>query len=495
MSDTRTASTAFLTRKISFFLFAFTAICIPLQVMLGADILTLFLAVCGIFLALLVFQKFPTSNPGGWLLFFYVFGNTLFAFIFKTILLQKIDSNLYDPEGSYFIELLATAALSFAVILASKISVGRPFLGPELKVKKLRFLTWSSLLIGCIGWHFSGTLNGQNATQIGGFSSFHDLTYMAVICKTAMLLETKQSKRLFDFELTVILIINLIFGSLANSQTVFAAPVTAYFATILFFRGRIPLSYIAISIVFGIFFISFVAPLIHVLRFLGQQQLSITQRADLVLQAISGVISGGEASRLQQNSSELYDAGYYNYFGNASFGQFVFSRFAAIQQIDPVVGQVSQQGGVGLPIISAALHSIVPGIIDSTKLPYSMSYYVLLHYGFVSPFGGKSPTLPMAGELLAGYGPVGTFGFVFLVFFLYLVVFKKICWSLNKNVFAIFFFVDFMAIFASQGSVEEYLTAALREMPSDAIIFLLLQYIANLRLTLSGAGRRQISNN
>lgn len=474
-------------RKIALFLFAAIAFCMPVQFFLGADVTTLVLDISAISIGLFFFQRLSFYSPGAWFIFFYIFGNILFAFLIKTIFLQTIDSNLYAPEESYLVELIAVLALVVAVILVSKINVGRPLLSPELSTAELRVLTWGCLLIGTVSWHFSGVLSGDEASEVGGFGAFQQLTYMAVICKTAMLLGKENSKRLWDIELIIILLVNLFFGAVANSQAAFATPVICYFATLLFFRGSIPLLYIAFSILFGLIFTNFIAPLIHVLRFLGEEQASFSQRIDLVLLAISDIVNGGVVARLAQNSSQLITSGYYNYFGNVSAGEFVFGRFASIQQIDPVIARASQDGSVGLPIIGAAFHAILPKVIDPTKLPFDIGFYVLLHYGFVSEIGGKFPTLPMMGELFAEYGLPGAFILGFALFFSCLLILKKITWSLKRNVFAIFFFSNFITFFVSQGAVEQYVGFTFRGMPSYAIVFFLLKYAGRITFSRSSA--------
>jgi hypothetical protein len=445
--------------------------CIPLQLLAGASPNTLAVDIIGITIGLYAFAQFDIGNAGAWLLLMFLFGNTLEPLFIKTILMQSIDLNLDAPFDSYCIELVGIAALSAALVIAGRVNLGRPILTPELGGHHLRVLAWGSLGIGVMGWHLH-----RAAHQIGGFSSFRDMLFMAVICKSAMLAQSKDGK-LADLELAVIMSVGVILGLLDNSKAYMGLPIASYYLTLVCFRQRIPLALPLFSLLVGFLFIEVIAPLIQVLRFLGIQHGGVRTALQIIGQTIS-YMANGHFSEIAAQAAGLNGAGYYDYFGSKAPWSIIADRYASIQQIDPVVARVLAAGHVDFPLITNALQSAIPNITGITKLPFSPSYYLLLALGFVSNLSGKFPTLPMLGQLDAVYGQIQTFILAFLIFFAYLLTLKKIGWMLKRNVFAIIFFAHFIAVYGSQGEVAQYVNETIRGMPTFLVVFLALSYIA-----------------
>jgi hypothetical protein len=416
-------------------------------------------------------------NSAATLLLFYSIGNVVLALFVKTILLQPIDLYLFAPQDSYLAELTMITAAVLALLVAGKLEMGAPILPPEYDAQKLRRLARLATLFGLAAWWESHHYHATSGGSFDGFAGFRDLLFLAVICKTGSLLVRGSSGTYLDVELAVLLIVSMSLGFLINSKTYTFLPLIGYVSTIFFFEGRISLTMSAIFAAIGGLFLTVISPLIQAFRFLGQAQVPFFERINLIATALTSHRYAVLLQRLRANASSLYGEGYYDYFRDQANWVVIVGRYASVQQIDPVIARVQIWGFQKLPVFSNAVAAAVPHVLDHAKLSLSTSYYILLQLGFVSLAAGKFPTLPMAGELYACNGLVEVLLGGFAVFLGFFLVLKKLNWDLRRNVFAIFFFVDFTFVYAGQGSVEQYLIAALRQFPTYAAIIWLLRYL------------------
>jgi hypothetical protein len=460
----------------------FALICCVVQVLLGESLSVLFFAELGIAVGLFVFSRFPWNYTGTWFLFLFLFGNTLFAVIFKTMFFQPISSYLYTPETSFIVEFFGVLSLSTAVYFSSRINVGKPVLKPEHDPYRLNVIALGSFAIGLLGWIFSGSLGASQAAGMGGFSIFRDAIFMAIICRTALLLERSNTDFPIDIYLVIIFVVVEGLGFLSDTRGYIALPFVYYFATIAFYRKKINIKYLVPILLFGTFFVSFIAPLINVLRSFGQEEASFTQRISLVLGTVENILSGGYVRQVLGKVDTLYGENYYNYFGPNGFGQIVAGRLASIQQIDPIIDGANRHGFFDYPIISNALKLIAPSfLVDKTGINGS-PFDITVYYGLQPVWSGnKSPTVPLLGQMYCIYGPIKGILSTFLVFFFTLLGLKKVGWNLDRNVFAIFFFCQFVFPFASQGVFEQYMDFLFRYLPEFVVIFYVLQRLPRLR--------------
>jgi hypothetical protein len=466
-----------LTKPVFNILWYSSLICIILQLFLGADLAVALADFGCITLGLYGLRLYSVFNAGAVMILFYSVGNVILALYVKTVLLQPLDSYLFAPVTSYMAELVTITAAILALGVVAKLDIGPPVLPAELDARKLNRLARLAALVGMAAWLESHHYHAASGENFDGFAGLRDMLFLAVICKTASLIMRKSSRSYVDPELAAILIASMALGFLANSKTYTFLPVVAYISAIFFFEGKISITRIVIFAAAGGFFLIFVSPLIQAFRFLGQMRVNFFERIHLIGSALTSPNYSTLLSRLRANASSLYGEGYYDYFRDHANWVVVASRYASVQQIDPVIARVQLWGFQQVPVITGALAGIVPHIIYRAKLPFSTAYYILLQLGFVSINSGKSPTLPIAGELYATNGLIEVFFGTLTVFLIFFLVLKKLAWDLRRNVFAIFFFVDFTFVYASQGAAEQYVNAALREFPTYAVIILLMRYI------------------
>lgn len=452
--------------------------CAIMQLALGASPLTVLLAGCTVALGLLAFAALGAYNGGAWLVFFYVLGNVLIALIAKTFMGQTVDSHLYAAADSFSILLITTCGLVAATVLASATPVGRPVFMPTRNVRTLSWLCWGSFFLGIVFWLANQHFQGPRGSGFGGIAVFRGLLYMAVIARTAALLERSRGRRSFDIALGVIVGVSVFLGLLSDRKADVAYPVVAYFATILFYRRRLAWRH-TLALVTGAFlFVLVLAPLIHVWRGLGQENMALGERITLVNRTARAILENGRLDYYLKKTSARVLPGYYDYFGSNGTGQRVLGRFASVQQIDPVVSETERQGTVGGSAIWPAFGRLLPGFVYPNKPKYIEGYHILVHFGLISPEGGKFPTVPLAGQVYAAYGLIGVLVIPFLTFLTFLLFFKKLGWSLYRNVYAVFFFVNFVIVYAAQGTFGQYAGAVLRDFPLLAATFWVLAVLA-----------------
>jgi hypothetical protein len=445
------------------------------QLMLGASFEVVAACLIAVALGLLGFLALGAYNFGSWVALFYALGNVLVALYAKTLLGQPLDSYLYAPVASFLALIATSGGLLAALLLVSRVNVGRPLFEGVSDPHFLSFLSWVCFGLGALSWLLNRWSQDPSGSGFGGISLFRDLLLMAVIARTAMLLERSGDRRTFDGWLGLIMSVCIFLGLIDNSKTTTALPVASYFATVLFYRRGLPARTMVVLVIGAVVFGSVVVPMTHALRALGQQELPVSQRIELVTSNAATLLEGPKGfERLEQLSTGQFEGNYYYYFGESGAGQIVLGRYASVQQIDPVIDQVNQWGPRGGAAVWPALAGQVPSFIYPNKPEYTEAYNTLLYYGLIHPWSGEFPTLPLAGQAYAGYGLLGLLTIPFITFFGFLLVVKKLGWQLYRNVYAIFFFCSFVLVYVGQGDFGQYAGAALRSFPLFAIVFWLV---------------------
>lgn len=461
------------------------------QLLLGASLPVVVFALLATLFGLLGFAALGAYNLGSWVVLFYALGNVLVALYAKTLLGQPLDSNLYAPLESFLTLMATTGGLFAALLLVRRLGVGRPVFTPVRDPQFLAYLSWACFGLGALFWFLNRVFQGPEGSGFGGVTLFRDLLFMAVIARTAALLEKSGNRRAFDGRLGAMIAIAAFLGLIDNSKTIAALPVVSHFATVLFYRRGLPLRSITILAVGALLFGLLLAPMIHALRAMGQQDLSLNERIDFVAANVTSLIEdSGKFDSFERLAAGQFEQGYYNYFGESGSGQMLLGRYASVQQIDPVIAEVNRSRPWGGDAIWPALARLVPSFIYPNKPEYTEAFNTLVHYQLVDPAGGKFPTLPLAGQAYAAYGVWGLLTIPFITFLGLLLVMKKLGWQLYRNVYAIFFFCDFVIVYVSQGDFGQYAGVALRSFPLFAVVFWLIG--KSYRVRLLGHRRHQV---
>jgi hypothetical protein len=459
------------------------AVALVVQLFLGAPIVILTLALLAAGLGLLGFVVLGAYNLGAWVSLFYVLGNVLVALYAKTLLGQSLDSELLDPVKSFAVLASTSGALFAALWFIRYLPLGKPVFSPAVEPGFLIRFSWLSAIFGIAFWLLNRSLQEPGGDGFGGIAVFRDLLYMGIIARTAALLEKTEGRQSFDGGLGLLMGIGILCGLVDNTKTIVALSVLSYFATVLFYRGGIRGRTLVVLILGGAIFGAVVAPAIHGLRTLGQQQLTLSQRAEFIRTTVERLLHApGEFVQLKQLAKRQLESGYYNYFGGDAKGQMILGRYASVQQIDPVIDSVNASQPWGGEAIWPAFARLVPRVINPRKPENTEAYKTLVHYGLVDPEGGKFPTLPLAGQAYAAYGWIGVLTIPFLTFIAFLAVIKKLGWQLYRNIYGIFFLCTFVIVYVSQGDFGQYMEATLRDFPLFALAFILIARVCHMRL-------------
>jgi hypothetical protein len=461
-------------KRIAWTLTIVTLVAAVIQILFAAELLPLVVAVVSSLAGLAVFAWAGAFNVGAWVLFFFVFGNVLVAIWSKTLLGQSLESNLYEPLGAFLAVATGTVALSVALVLARAAPVGRPLLRPTSSQRRLFTLSWGSFLLGALAWYLNRQfLDDPDGTSFGGLSWFKGLLLMAVIARTALLLERSGNRRSMDIWLGLMLLTCAFFGLVDNAKTDVALPLVSYFVTVLFYRRSAPLRVVAAFAAVGVVFVLVVGPLIHVYRWMDIQQVTLRERVQLLRQGLESSLQQGDFAWTRQLVLGQFEEGYYDYFGGGE-GQMLIGRYASVQQVDPIIAQINRQGPLGGSVVWPSLWRQLPRFVYPDKPEFGESYWIVVNLGLIDPAGGKFPTVPLVAQAYAGYGVIGLLTIPFVTFLIFLLMLKKLGWNLNRNVYAIFFLCQFVIVYANQGDLSQYSGAALRGFPSFALIFIVL---------------------
>lgn len=407
---------------------------------------------------LIAFRALGPGTLGAWVALFYALGNVIVPVLAKTAFGQTLDSYLYSPRSSYLALVITSTALLAALLIVRSVNLGRPLFGPVQDTGLLRFISWSCLLLGIAADVANRMFQDPGGTGFGGLTIFRDLLLMAVIARTAALLKDSEGKKSIDGTLLVVVAVAVAAGLVDNTKTLAALPVVSYFATVITYQKSVFRRQLVVVLLGALIFVILVAPLIHALRALGQQQVGLAERVDYVREEGIALWTQPQAlERLDQLAVGQFQRGYYEYFGPNGTGQTILGRYASVQQIDPVIHEVESRGPVGGEAIWPALLRLVPSFVAPTKPQYPEAYYTLVEYGLINPAGGKYPTLPLAGQASAAYGLVGLVTIPLATFLMVLLGIKKWGWQLDRNVYATFVLCQFVVVFVNQGDFGQYM--------------------------------------
>jgi hypothetical protein len=462
-------------------------LCGVVQLVIGASPIVLAIALAAIYSGLTYVRRLGPNNVIAWIIFFYLLGNFLVALYAKTLLLQPLDSNLYSPLESFLLLALTLAVIVISADVAKRIPVGRTAFSIARDPRMLMRFSWFAFALGVA---FS-ILNrfAQAAGGFGGFSLFRDLLQMAVIARTAALIE-QGGRRSLDAPLLIMLATGTILGLLDDQKTAVALPVLAYFVTQLAYRGTLSVRAITALLAGAAAFFIVVAPVVHGLRVLGIQRMPLGQRVQLMRTALSNTVANpGQMMQFQALTALDFSGSYTNYFGTSGAGQMIVGRYASVQQIDPVVAAVDRRGEQGSDAILPAVTRMIPSILYPNKPLFPESFRTLTHYNIISPLGGKFMTLPLAGQAYAAYGIPGCIVITFIAFFPLFLAMRKWGSDISHNIYALFILNSFVVVYSSQGDFSQLFGMYIHDMPIFWAVFVLLDKLSRYqKKSPGGAG-------
>ncbi len=450
------------------------------QLMMGANVLMVLTSGVVCVLGFSAIQIYGVYNAGSLLLFLYVVNNIWLASYFKILLGQTIDSNLLAPTEAVATILVGTVELFAAFALVNSVPVGRPLLRPRNDPKFLQYLSTACFLLGTLFWalnlFYSRNIGvvGIGAQGFGGFAQFNSLLYMGIIAGTAAILVRSCGRRSISGTLLAMLMAEMLMGLTQDAKTNVILPFVSYLLTTIFYRRAITARQVAASFVAGFLFVFIFAPAVHYYRAAGILGVSLGERITYLVEHRSDFLSLKTLERYRHAANEnLEESSHcYNYFGEGH--KMFMGRFASVQQIDPIIAETDRQGTLGGSVIWPAFERLAPSFIAPNKPVITEGNQIVCRLGLVPSSFIGFPPVPIVAQVYAGYGLLGLFVFPFFTFFVFLLVLKKVGWSLYRNIYGIFFFSSFVFINAAQWSLSQYVGATLRGMPLLAFMLLVL---------------------
>lgn len=451
------------------------------QLAMGAAPIPVLLALVSSVCALYVFLLLGSANTASWFVAFYAASNVSVALLAKTVLLQPLDSFLQSPELSFSVVVIGTFELLLAAIAVSVLPIGRPIFQRTRDPSMLRRISWMTFIAGASCWALNRHFLDKSGGDFGGLAIFRNLLLMGIIARTALVLEMSSDARSVDGVLLGMLTVSVVLGFFDDQKTQVGLPVVAYFVTTGIYRRRFTWKQIVGGIMAGAAFVTVLAPAIHAYRAAGIQKLPVDKRVQLLLDGGKQILKSGGLERIERLTDVQFSNAYFNYFGPNGAHQAILGRFASVQQVDPVVAAVQARGTLGGDVIWSATNRLLPRIVVPDKPQFPAAYDILLRLGLITVQGGKFPVVPLIAQAYAGYGTTGLLTIPLLAFFAILMALKKLGWTLQRNVYAIFFFCCFILVYAGQGSLEQYLGAAFRFFPCLAAAVLAFAKIPSFR--------------
>lgn len=447
------------------------------------------LALFGIVCGLGGFTRAGGYNMGAWVCFLFALGNILVALYAKTLLGQSIDSNLDSPFQSFLALDIGCVALIFSFWLARRVNVGAPILKPTENPGTLLVLSWGSFGMGCLFWILNRIAQDpEQGSGFGGWALFVNLLLMAIIARTAYRRVAKPHANKLDAVLVIMILVGIVTGVLDNAKTASALPPLSFFATLLFFEGRLERRWLVATLIGGLLFAVVLAPITHIYRSLDIQDLSLSDRIDLVQTETARMMNGHTFVEYEQFASEAFEGGYYDYFGHGQ-GQMLVGRYASIQQVDPVIHAIDESGPLGGDVLWPAIGRSLPKVLNPNKPADMEAFTILFRLGLIGEGAGKYPTVPLVAQAYAAYGMRGLLLIPLATFLVFMLALKKVSWDLQRNVFAIFFFCQFCVVYVNQGDFSQYTGMVLRGFPVFVVVFVALERIH--RLATARARRRR----
>jgi hypothetical protein len=455
-----------------------TTLAALIQILIGANIIVLALALVCIACGLYGFSLFGVFNLGGWFCLVYMAGNVLIAFHAKTVLLQPVNSNLRAPLDAFGVQAICCAALLLALIIAYWIPVGRPLTPPITDLTTLKFVSTWCLIIG-FGFHVVMMVlarAGDQDTSYGGLNVFEHLMYLGIVARTALVMLRSDGKRMLDPVLIVALGAAVLSGVLSTGKSETSLPVACFVATVLFFKGKLPRRYV-VGLVIGVILFLATAPIILTFRYMGLRNMPLDREVSTLENMLPMLLDYRELALLAGKHARSKKSVPYDYYGNHE-GQLILGRFSSIQQIDPVVDAVEEEGEMGAGILIDGIRYNLPKALDPDK-PTTIGGLMIVKTLGIYTGGGGFPTVPLAAVVFAAYEWLGIVFIPLGLFTAYLLMLKKLSWDLRGNIFTIFILATQLSGIHS-AEWRHYTGYLLRDIPLLTITYLLMQKVAGL---------------
>jgi hypothetical protein len=466
------------------------ALLITAQISLGSNLVTVLFAIlaCVIALAPLTFVGINlfTLIP----VIFYLRYEGL-AVIFKTLLLQSLDSNLSMPVESYGLAILIMLAVALASVGAMRLAPKRQLLPELVELDHLR-------LIGALatGVGVAGSLAGiaSHADAQGGattgfgvlFAFFVSYPLLGMICEAVYNFHKTEHRTIFSLRLWIFFGINALI-SIVNTGRGGIADGAVTILLLLALTKKFRPSYMLVAAVGFIVFQGYVSPVLLDVRtyrsVLGPPQLlALTGET-----AARAAIDPSYLASLNRKESigHRADNNIYDYYNNQSN---IFNRLSWIGLLDQIYMASRERELLGVSVVPEMSAQLAPRFLfpDKKVASYLYSDWLASQYGFEAEGAGGALNFGLPMEGMVTVGVVGVFLYPLVAVF-------ALCWAAASlsgwkacGPFAIFFFVIMDERMVEMQS-DEFVNVFMRSLPVNCLIIYMLYRVALILTT-----RRQL---
>lgn len=419
------------------------------------------------------------------------------ALLGKTILLQPINSNLFNPLLTFCIAL--AGGLAFAIPSSTAFFIKplqRNALAPLHNPAMLSILAAMLATIGAAAFVITSLTPTQSIYHTVSVQFIQYFIY-SIICEMASTILRSDRKRIISNFGIFLCLILFAFGVAGNSKSIILSIGAAYVLCHIAFGVR-PNWKVILSGLLALAFLSeFLFPAIHITR-VYRGRLDPVEMAGSTVQTVGNLLIGDKETLAQKDllgthvftlNNDLYRN---VYFGSQ---QVWLDRFTNIGVIDAVARRVDFDGPfLGPNFVLGQTLEFLPRQFNpgkETTFKTSGGDRITAAYGLANQNVVTYQTVPLPIQLYCASG----FVFIFIIgiplILIYILWINFICFNFTDNVWSVGLLVANGFIFY-ESTYEMLVFATARSFPTDLIIFtLLILAAASVDHGLKAAGGRR----
>lgn len=387
------------------------------------------------------------------------------AVIFKTVLVQSLNSNLKFPIESYGFSALILTAVSAAATIAMALAPKKMVLPQIENAEHLRILGILATMLGLTG-AIASALTAHRTLGVGNsgisvvFASVAQFPILGLMCEAFYVRERSAGRAVFSWPFWMMFCANVFIGLINNSRGTIADAAVAVVVIIILFR-QFKLRYLAIGVVGVLLFQGFVSPVVLASRYYRQSssfEALLVGTAETATRAALDPSYLADLSR-QENVGHRVENALFDYYDNQSN---LLNRLSWVGLVDQVYSGSRDHELLGTSVIPEIFGPLVPRFLfpDKPVQRYIYSDWLSYHYGFerVGSYAALSFGLPMEGLVTIGWTGFFLYPFVGLLAVMWTAAWIS-GWK-QPGPFALFFFVALQTPlfeFQSDGFVNLFL--------------------------------------
>ena len=469
--------------KVAAILVAIAAGC---HLIMGAGFVSVLFCVAAILLSLFPLAFLGPLNIAAILVALVGFRYVGFPLFAKLAMGQSLDTYLLDPIGSFGVVLVGVLGYGIALLISSRLPLGRPLLKPIYSQAVLSRISFLAAAIGITANIAVALREGGVYTGINIAPFFTHFLHLALIAAVARSLLVSKQKRSVDGWVIVILIVEITFVMSRNSRMALMDIVLCFVVTISAFELKIRLRQFILLTTLIALMVVFITPVFLYVRSF-RADLTWSQRIEATIDAF---FNWPETFSIFLDNRDLSERqGYYlSYYGSPKNS---FERMSLVNHVDVLKSGADIRGKVGVRDIMDAFERAMPKVLAPNKpRDYSTGYWLYNHIGLRSV--GPYATATLIGNGYAAFGWIGAFFYPGLLGLLCLLVVRKISgFDLRANIWVIYLLIRMHNQFV-EGSSGAYFVYILRSLPQDFILLWLIKVLGEGRF-LSRLPKKRIS--